>query len=666
MEVGNPITSAAKDTLNSIGQGAKSALASTLSGGTGGITKALDTLGKVEMPSLPGLPDINLAGKFDADLGAAASSFRSITATFKPLKVGVPQDLGAIAEKIAGDVTAAAEGVTGGDLASLSVNTGLAENAIAGAKDKVASLAGSATSLANTGKLATAAKIVSKGASATTAAVAASGVSNLPGGQKIAGSVVDNAKGVSNAVADGLSSVTDQVGGIAAAAFSGKDPSAGIKDLLGDAGSKLGGLSSKLSGALSPGAAAALVSALASLTSGGGAVLKLPTVALNTFGTRESLSGLVDNVLGNPLIPRPNLLGIIPDDALSAFKSLKSLKASLAEKTKTVASEEKKIAGKQAKYAELLSTLPAGSPEIEKAKQEYESAVNSPAYKNAILEAKAVTEAIGKGIEPAVQVATPSNQFSKLEELITTTAENEASNALNNESNSNAAPELTQLVDLTDTFNPIFDDGLNTYSVVTDEEVVIPGGEAVVDNTVDGVVGPPTVPPNIPGGGGGTGGGCVLLDSYIPLVESEIFNGREIKQAYQLREGYAISLNTADEELNTYIGSVVFNVVDLQPCVRIETAQGISLNCSTTAPIFTKDSEFIDAPDLMNKQILCMKDNKEFWDEVVSIESIGEKFVAVINAGDTAFWAGEQDGSYVLHHKANKFTTDLSITWKKK
>jgi hypothetical protein len=630
--VANPITTASKDTLNSIGQGAKSALASTLSGGTGGITKALDTLGKVEMPSLPGLPDINLAGKFDADLGAAASSFRSITATFKPLEVGVPQDLGAIAEKIAGDVTAASEGVTGGDLASLSVNTSIAENAIAGAKDKVASLAGSATSLANTGKLATAAKIVSSGASATTAAVAASGVSNLPGGQKIAGSVVDNAKGVSNAVADGLSSVTAQVGGIAAAAFSGKDPSAGIKDLLGDAGSKLGGLSSKLSGALSPGAAAALVSALASLTSGGGSSLKLPTVALNTFGTRASITSLVDNVLANPKIPRPNLLGIIPENALSAFKSLKSLKATLAEKTKAIASEEKKIAGKQAKYAELLSTLPAGSPEIEKAKQEYESAVNSPAYKNAILEAKAVTEAIGKGIEPAVQVATPSNQFSKLEELITTTAENEASNALNNESNSNAAPELTQLVDLTDTFNPIFDDGLNTYSVVTDEEVVIPGGEAVVDNTVDSVVG------GI-GGGGGGGGGCVVLESYIPLVESEIFNGREIKQAYQLREGYAISLNTADEELNTYIGSVVFNVVDWQPCVRI-------------------DSEFIDAPDLMNKQILCMKDNKEFWDEVVSIESIGEKFVAVINAGDTAFWAGEQDGSYILHHNVELQSLD--------
>ena len=485
----NPITTASKDTLNSIGQGAKSALASTLSGGTGGITKALDTLGNVKMPSLPGLPDINLAGKFDADLGAAASSFRSITATFKPLEVGVPQDLGAIAEKIAGDVTAAAEGVTGGDLASLSVNTGLAENAIAGAKDKVASLAGSATSLANTGKLATAAKIVSKGASATTAAVAASGVSNLPGGQKIAGSVVDNAKGVSNAVADGLSSVTATVGGLAASAFSGKDPGAGIKDLLGAAGSKLGGLTSSLSSALSPGAAAALVSALASLTSGGGSSLKLPTVANNTFGTRLSLSSLVSTVLGNPKIPRPNLLGEISTGALSAFKSLKSLKATLAEKTKAVTSEEKKIASKQAKYAEILSIFPSGSPEIEKAKQEYESALNSPAYKNAILEAKAVTAEIGKGITPAVQVPKTTNQFSELEELITTTAENEASQALNNESNSNASVELTQLVDLTDMFNPILDDGLNTYSVVTQEEVVVPGGEAVVDNTVEAVTG---------------------------------------------------------------------------------------------------------------------------------------------------------------------------------
>tara|TARA_R110002074_G_scaffold24170_3_gene72317 strand:+ start:4527 stop:8549 length:4023 start_codon:yes stop_codon:yes gene_type:complete len=648
----------AKDTLNAIGQGATSALASTLSGGLGGITKALDTLGKAELP--------NIAGKFDVDLGAVASSFKSITSTFKPLKVGVPQDLGAIAEEIAGEVAGAAEGVTGADLASLSVDTSLAENAIAGAKDQVASLAGSATGLANTGGLASAAKIVSKGASATTAAVIASGVSNLPGGQKIAGGVVDNAKGVSNAVADGLSSVTATVGGLAASAFSGKDPSAGIKDLLGDASAKLGGLSSQLSGALSPGAAAALVSALASLTSGGGSTVKLPTVAKNTFGARESISGLVDNVLGNPKIPRPNLLGEISDSALSAFKSLKSLKATLAEKTKAVATEEKKIAGKQAKYAELLSTLPAGSPEIARAKQEYESAVSSPAYKNAILEAKAVSSEIGAGITPAIQTPKNLDQFSELEELITTTAENSASQQLNNESNSNAAPETTQLVDLADTFNPIFDDGLNTYSIITDEDVVIPGGSPVVDNTVDGIVGPPTVPPNIPGGGGGTGGGCVLLDSYIPLVESEIFNGREIKQAYQLREGYAISLNTADEELNTYIGSVVFNVVDLQPCVRIETAQGISLNCSTTAPIFTKDSEFVDAPDLMNKQILCMKDDKEFWDEVVSIESIGEKFVAVINAGDTAFWAGEQDGSYVLHHNIDINHDRFLSTWKKK
>ena len=112
---------------------------------------------------------------------------------------------------------------------------------------------------------------------------------------------------------------------------------------------------------------------------------------------------------------------------------------------------------------------------------------------------------------------------------------------------------------------------------------------------------------------------------------------------------------------------MVFNVVDWQPCVRIETAQGISLMCSTTAPILTKESEFVDAPDLMNKQILCMKDNVAFWDEVVSIESIGDRFVSVINAGDTAFWAGEQDGSYILHHNVIfRSTVDGGTTYKKK
>jgi hypothetical protein len=90
--------------------------------------------------------------------------------------------------------------------------------------------------------------------------------------------------------------------------------------------------------------------------------------------------------------------------------------------------------------------------------------------------------------------------------------------------------------------------------------------------------------------------------------------------------------------------------VDIQPCVRIETESGVSLVCSTTAPIYTRELEFVNAPDLMGRTVACMKDGMTFWDKVVSVESVGDKFVSVIDAGGTAFWAGEQDNSYILHH----------------
>ena len=484
--------------LGSVTQGAKSALASTLTGGTGGITKALDALNKAP-------DDFNITAGFDADIGAAASSFKSITATFKKMPANVPVDLEALAKEAAASVTAAAEGVTGTDLASFSVDTSIADNAISDATSAVSALTGSPTSLANAGGLASAASIVSTGASATTSAVVASGMAALPGGQKIGGSLVDNAKGSVNAIADGLGSLSSEVGSIASDAFSGGDPGAGIKDLFGEANSKLDGLTDTLSGSLSPGASAALVSALASLTSGGGSTVTLPTVALNTFGTRESLMGLVNEVLGNPKVPRPNLLGKIPAAALGAFASLKALTKKLKTAQKAVASQEKQIAAKQASYAELVTSLPAGSPEITEAKAQYEAALNSPAYAAAVAEVKAVAEEIKQSTAPTV-VDSSLNQFQDLENLINTTADNQSAQVLNNQSTSNVTqagitPGLSQTVN-------ILDDGLNTYSVIEagEGQPVIPGAEEVVENTVEAVTGQVTDPTPPTDGAGSMGG----------------------------------------------------------------------------------------------------------------------------------------------------------------
>ena len=486
------------DLLGSVTQGAKSTLASTLTGGTGGITKALDALNKA--------PDgFNITAGFDADIGASASSFKSITATFKKMPANVPVDLEALAKEAAASVTAAAEGVTGTDLASFSVDTSIADNAISDATSAVSALTGSPTNLANAGGLSSAASIVSTGASASTAAVVASGMSGIPGGQKIGGSLVDNAKGSVNAIADGLGSLSSEVGSIASDAFSGGDPGAGIKDLLGDASSKLDGITDTLSGSLSPGASAALVSALASLTSGGGSTVTLPTVALNTFGTRESLMGLVNQVLGNPKVPRPNLLGKIPSAALGAFASLKALTKKLKTAQKAVASQEKQIAAKQASYAELVTSLPAGSPEIAEAKAQYEAALNSPAYTAAKAEVKAVAEEIKQSTAPTV-VDSSLNQFQDLENLINTTADNQSAQVLNNQSTSNVTqagitPGLSQTVN-------ILDDGLNTYSVIEagEGQPVIPGAEEVVENTVEAVTGQVTDPTPPTDGAGSMGG----------------------------------------------------------------------------------------------------------------------------------------------------------------
>jgi hypothetical protein len=175
---------------------------------------------------------------------------------------------------------------------------------------------------------------------------------------------------------------------------------------------------------------------------------------------------------------------------------------------------------------------------------------------------------------------------------------------------------------------------------------------------------PPYVPPPAPvevqppplpfvtgrdAAGRGGGGGCVALESYIPLVETEQkHNGREITKAWMLESGMKISLGT--EELSIIDGQVGKTLNDYQPCVRISTSDGITLVCSTTAPILTKDKGFIPATEVYGKRVAVMRNGRTWYDEVVGLEDVGMKFVRVIDAGDNSFWAGERPGSFILHH----------------
>jgi hypothetical protein len=141
----------------------------------------------------------------------------------------------------------------------------------------------------------------------------------------------------------------------------------------------------------------------------------------------------------------------------------------------------------------------------------------------------------------------------------------------------------------------------------------------------------------------GFGGGCVVLGSYLPGSENS-----KKDQAYKLIKGSKLLLGS--EDLTTSEGEVVEIYTDLQPCVRVITANGVSLECSTTAPIYTKDGDYVDAPDLEGKYVAVMIDGQTDFDEVVEVEHIGDRFVAVIDTGDNNFWAGEQPGKYMMHH----------------
>lgn len=159
---------------------------------------------------------------------------------------------------------------------------------------------------------------------------------------------------------------------------------------------------------------------------------------------------------------------------------------------------------------------------------------------------------------------------------------------------------------------------------------------------------PPTTVPN-PSPARTGGGGCVALESFVPLVEKDQkHNGREITKAWMLESGMKISLGT--DNLEIVDGSVVKTLNDYQPCVRIVTSDGITLVCSTTAPILTKDKGFIPATEVYGKRIAVMRNGRSWFEEVVGLEDVGMRFVRVIDAGNNSFWAGERPGSFILHH----------------
>ena len=347
--------------------GLAAGVAQNVTGGLGGISKALNAMG-----TSPGL-----SGLLDSAKGVAGSAFSAITGSFKPMTAGIPQNLTQLAKQAAASTATAGAQSTQTSTSLLNSATGLvtgaATSALNSAVSSATGLAG-ASSVLNTNAgisaLTRSATAVATGGMAAAASTLASGLGNLPGGQKTVQAVVNNATGALNSV-PGASKIGDLAKTASAAALN-KLPLPSIPGGLNS-------LTNLASTGLNAGAAAQLTSAISALSSGGGVPIKLPIVGFNTTD-RGSITSQITSVLGDPKIPKPNLTGEISEGAKSAQQKEMDKIREQVEVGKEYMAALDKIAVARKAFYKAERELPQGDPGIDAAKKAWFDLTEAPDF----------------------------------------------------------------------------------------------------------------------------------------------------------------------------------------------------------------------------------------------------------------------------------------------
>ena len=345
--------------------GSVSALASTAAGVVNTASGALNSItGAVNTAS-------SALGSVSNITGAVNNTVSGITGAVTSATNAVGSITNAVktATTTVGGITA----VTGAVNSAAAQSNNVAKS-IAGAVNSINSVAGAASTIAGVAglkSLASAASQVQSGAAAATASTLASGLSNLPGGMKTVGAVLNNAVGAINAI-PGAEKISGLIKDAQSAAMNGL-----ALPKLPDGVNALAGLAAA---GLPAGAAAQLKSAISSLSSGTGGSIKLPTISFNTTD-RGSITSQITSVLGDPKIPMPNLIGEISNKVKSeAEKALKSGEEILKVNAEIRENTEKVLEARKAFY-EAEASLPQGDPGIQAAFDKWLSIQNSPERK---------------------------------------------------------------------------------------------------------------------------------------------------------------------------------------------------------------------------------------------------------------------------------------------
>ena len=320
-----------------------------------------------------------------AGVAGVGSSLPSVSSVAGKVNDSVAGITGAVtsAKNALGSVTNAVKTVST-TVGGITAITGLTNSAtsqltnitksVAGAVDSVNAVAGAASTIAGAGglkSLANAAAQVQTGAAAAKAASLASGLSNLPGGMKTVGAVVNNAVGALNVI-PGAEKISGLIKDAQSAAMNGL--------ALPKLPEGLNALAGLASAGLPAGAAAELKSAISALSSGTGGSIKLPTISFNTTD-RASITSQITSVLGDIKIPMPNLVGEISDKAKSQVEKLLATGDEINKITKQIVADTEKVLEARNAFYEAEATLPQGDPGVKTALDNWISLQNSPERK---------------------------------------------------------------------------------------------------------------------------------------------------------------------------------------------------------------------------------------------------------------------------------------------
>jgi hypothetical protein len=303
-------------------------LAQSKTGGLNSLSQAINAASSVT----------SAAGLQQAVLGITGAAFNTIAKKFAPMKPGVPQNLLNIAKQ--------------------SLTTNIATAAVSSALNIPGRSGGSITEMATRVALGTVGSVTGS---------IASGLGNLPGGQRVAAAVVNSAIGSAVGV-PGLGSINLLAAGRSTAALNGipqasiPNPISAITGSIGNVVNSVSGLTNSLSSLAGLNLPASSVAQLTAFTSavgnGGSTSIRLPTVGVNTTN-RTDINFQTSALLGDSKIPKPNFSGSISEQATSSYQQ---------EIAKIQAENEKKLEVRNRFNAQFAITKKADE-EFKNAKQ---------------------------------------------------------------------------------------------------------------------------------------------------------------------------------------------------------------------------------------------------------------------------------------------------------